>query len=74
MEDKRIPKKMLIDNPKGRRKTGCPQLRWKDQHTLKRAEHTKHGLIHGDDDDDLFFTRCVFTNAFAERTAIMVTV
>jgi hypothetical protein len=35
MEDERIPKKILKHNPRGRRDTGCPQLRWKDQYNLQ---------------------------------------
>jgi hypothetical protein len=34
-EDRRIPKKILTYNPKRKRNTGRPQLRWRDQHTLQ---------------------------------------
>jgi hypothetical protein len=37
MADRQIPKKILTYNPKRLRNIGCPQLRWRDQHTLSRG-------------------------------------
>jgi hypothetical protein len=41
MEDRRMPKKILTHNPKGRRSIGCLQLRWRDQHSLQ-GDGTDH--------------------------------
>jgi hypothetical protein len=35
MEEAQIPKKIISYNTKGKRNIGCPQLRWRVQHTLK---------------------------------------
>lgn len=32
MEDRRIPKKILIQNPESKRNLGRPQLRWRTPH------------------------------------------
>jgi hypothetical protein len=36
IEDKRIPKKILTNNPKRKQNVRRPQLRWRDQHTLQK--------------------------------------
>jgi hypothetical protein len=35
MEDSRIAKKILTENPKRKRNMGRPQLRWRDQHAVQ---------------------------------------